>query len=101
MVMSDNLQIVTLVTGNDFLTNIYFFLKFNGIIYSKSPRIRTYFFESQAEIGSCFKGTKTNFKVQRFLFEGCLMQSLDRFTKMLSPIICLESILMDLLSNWG
>ena len=25
--------------------------------------IRTYFFESQAEIGSYFKGTKANFKV--------------------------------------
>ena len=31
--------------------------------YSKSPRIRTYFYESQAEIGSYFKDTKTNFKV--------------------------------------
>ena len=31
--------------------------------YSKSPRIRTYFFERQAEIGSNFKGTKTNFRV--------------------------------------
>ena len=33
------------------------------VSYSKSPRIRTYFFESQAEIGSYFKGTKTNYKV--------------------------------------
>ena len=33
------------------------------LLYSKSPRIRTYFFESQAEIGSYFKGNKTNFKV--------------------------------------
>ena len=42
---------------------------------SKSPRIRTYFFESQAEIGSYFKDTKINFKVSRFLFEGYLMLS--------------------------
>ena len=28
--------------------------------YSKSPHIATYFFESQAEIGAYFKGTKTN-----------------------------------------
>ena len=42
-------------------------------LYSKSPRIRTYFFENQAEIGSYFKGTKTNFNVSRFLFEGCLV----------------------------
>ena len=32
-------------------------------VYSKSPRIRTYFFESQAEIGSYFKDTKIKFKV--------------------------------------
>ena len=32
-------------------------------VYSKSPHIRTYLFESQAEIGSYFRGTKTNFKV--------------------------------------
>ena len=31
--------------------------------YSKSPRIRTYFLESQTEIGSYFKGIKTNFRV--------------------------------------
>ena len=31
--------------------------------YSKSPRMRTYFFERQAEIGSYFKGTKTNSRV--------------------------------------
>ena len=31
--------------------------------YSKSPRIRTYFFEIQAEIGSYFIDTKTNLKV--------------------------------------
>ena len=30
--------------------------------YSKSPRLRTYFFESQAEIGFYSKGT-TNFSV--------------------------------------
>ena len=35
----------------------------NNIKYSKSPRIRTYFFESQAEIGSYFKVTKIHFKV--------------------------------------
>ena len=40
--------------------------------YSKSPCIRTYFFESQAETGSYFKDTKINFKVNRFLFEGYL-----------------------------
>ena len=42
-----------------------------GIMFSQSslkdkanPRhIRTYFFESQAEIGSYFKGTETTFKV--------------------------------------
>ena len=38
--------------------------------YSKSSHIRTYFFWSQAEKGSYLKGTKINFKVQRFLFEG-------------------------------
>ena len=42
---------------------------------SKSPRIRTYFFESQAEIGSYFNGTNTNFKVYRFLFEGYIILS--------------------------
>ena len=34
-----------------------------AIGYSKSPRIRIYFFESQAEVASYFKGTKTKFKV--------------------------------------
>ena len=33
------------------------------VIHSKSPRVRTCFFESQAEIGSYFKGTKTSFKI--------------------------------------
>ena len=32
-------------------------------VYSKSPHIKTYFFESQAEISSYFKGIKTNFKL--------------------------------------
>ena len=32
-------------------------------MYSKSPHTRTYCIESQAEIGSYFKGTKTDFKV--------------------------------------
>ena len=41
--------------------------------YSKSLRIRTDFFESQAEIGSYFKGTNTKFKVWRFLFDGCIV----------------------------
>ena len=31
--------------------------------YSKSPHIRTYFFETGAKIGSYFKGTNTNFKI--------------------------------------
>ena len=39
------------------------------IEYSKSPHIRTYFFEGQAEIGSYFKDTMTNIRVYRFLFE--------------------------------
>ena len=39
--------------------------------YSKSPHTRTCFLKSHAEIGSFFKGTDTNFKVKRFLFEGC------------------------------
>ena len=43
------------------------------ITNSKSPRIKTYFFESQTEICSYFKDINTNFKVERFLFEGCLM----------------------------
>ena len=38
-------------------------ISLEAFLYSKSPRIRTYFFESQTEIGSYFKGTKTNFKV--------------------------------------
>ena len=33
------------------------------VAYSKSPRIRTCFFESYTEIGSYFKDTNTNFKV--------------------------------------
>ena len=41
--------------------------------YSKSPRIRTYFFESQAEIGSYFKGTKANFQGIEVLIEGCVL----------------------------
>ena len=69
--------------------------------YSKSPRIRNYFFESQAEIGSYFKDTKINFKVLRFLFEGYLMLSRESLTKMLSPIICFRSVLMDIISNCG
>ena len=38
-------------------------------LYSKSLHIRTYFFESQAEIGSYFKDTMTNMRVDMFLFE--------------------------------
>ena len=30
---------------------------------SNSPRMRTYFFDSQAEIGSYFKGTETDFNL--------------------------------------
>ena len=45
----------------------------NSDPYSTSPRTRTYSFESQAEFGSYFSVTKTNFKVQRLLFEGCLI----------------------------
>ena len=41
--------------------------------YSKSPHIRTYFFESQAETGSHFKDTMTNIRVKRFSFEGWLV----------------------------
>ena len=41
--------------------------------YSKSPHIRTYFFEIQAEIGSYFKDTMTNIRVYRFLFEEWLV----------------------------
>ena len=33
------------------------------ISYSKSPHIRTYFFEREDEICSYFKGTNTSFKV--------------------------------------
>ena len=47
--------------------------KKRGQAYSKSPHIRTYFFDSQTEIGSYFKGTKTKFKVWRFLFEECIV----------------------------
>ena len=43
------------------------------VLYSKSPQLRTYFYESQDEIGSYFKGITTNFMVSRFLFEGCLV----------------------------
>ena len=68
---------------------------------SKSPRIRTYFFESQAEIGSIFKGTKTKFKVQRFLLKGASRSPLKSLTKMFSPIICFGSVPMKLISNWG
>ena len=50
----------------------------NNSLYSKSPHIRTYFLESQAEIGSYFKGTKTSFKVWKFLFEGCLVWGLTK-----------------------
>ena len=42
-------------------------------LYSKSPHIRTYFFESQAEIGSHFKDTMTSIRVYRFLFEEWLV----------------------------
>ena len=41
--------------------------------YSKSPHIRTYFFESQAEIGSYFKDAMTNIRVDMFLFEERLV----------------------------
>ena len=34
---------------------------FSGIAYSKSPHIRTYFFEGQAEIGSYFKDTMSGY----------------------------------------
>ena len=37
------------------------------------PAYKNLLFRNQAEIGSYFKGTKTNFKVQRFLFEGGLV----------------------------
>ena len=69
--------------------------------YSKSPRIGTYFFESQAEIGSYFKGTKTNFKVRGSYLKDVSCSPLESLTKMLSPIICFESVFMDLISNWG
>ena len=39
-------------------------------MYSISPHIRTNFFENQAEVGFYFKGTTTNIRVKRFLFEG-------------------------------
>ena len=45
-------------------------------LYSKFPHIRTYFFETEAEMGSYFQVTNTNLKVQRFLFEGCLLFAL-------------------------
>ena len=40
--------------------------------HSKSPHIKAYFFEREAEIGPYFKGINTNLKVWRFLFEGYL-----------------------------
>ena len=46
------------------VSNLVIFVSIDfEIVYSKSPRIRTYFFESQAEISSYFKDTNTNFKV--------------------------------------
>ena len=67
--------------------------------YSKSPRIRTYFFESQDEIGSYFKGTKINLKVRGSYLKGISCSPLDSLTKVFSPIIGFASVLMDLISK--
>ena len=68
-------------------------------LYSKSSRIRTYFFESQAEIGSYFKGTKIISRYRGSYLKGASCSSLESLTKMFSPIICVGSILVDLISN--
>ena len=41
--------------------------EFGKCTYSKSPHIRTYFFESQAEVGSYFKDTMTNIREKKVL----------------------------------
>ena len=69
-------------------------------IYSKSLRIRAYFFESQEEIGSYFKRTKTNFKVYRGSYlKGASCSPLESLTKMFRPIIYFGHVLMGLISN--
>ena len=55
------------------------------------PAYKNLLFESQAEVGSCFKGTKTNFKVQRILLEGCLMWALSESENDVEPYYLVES----------
>ena len=54
--IEENDKIYTVLQFFDYQPN------YDSFQYSKSPRIRTYLSESQAEIGSYFKGTKTNFQ---------------------------------------
>ena len=66
----DNTQ-AELIFTEDVKKSGSFMKAFKALVshYSKSPHIRTYFFESQAEIGSYFKDTMTNIRVDMFLFE--------------------------------
>ena len=71
----------------------------SAYLYSISLHIRSYFFESQAAVSSYFKGTKTNFKVYRLLFEGASGRPFQSLSKMFGPIICFGSVNMDLIAN--
>ena len=56
----------------------------------------TDFFEIEAEVGSYFKGTKTNFKIQGF----CLNKPFQIVvTKLFSPAVCFGKALKDLMTN--
>ena len=51
-------------------------------------------------MGSYFKGTKTNFKLQRFLFEGCLVQAFSESLQMVfNRVICFGKVLIDLITS--
>ena len=68
--------------------------------YSKFPHIRTYFFDSQAEIGSYFKVLILISRYRGSYSKGASYESpLESLTKMCSSIICVGSVLMDLISN--
>ena len=65
--------------------------------YSISTHIRTYFFATEAETGSYFKGTTLIARYRGSSLQGALCRPFRVLKKMFCPIICSGKVFMDLI----
>ena len=72
-----------------------------GHFHSKSPHIRTYFFESGSRRFFLSKELRPVSRYKGSCWKDASCRPFQSLTKILTPIICVGSVLVDLIPNGG